>query len=259
MSPLKVCVFGGTSTSLEVCKWLQAKAVDFRLCVATDTGLEAAHAYKQHIRVGRMDEEAMGQWLSEEQFSLIIDAAHPYAEILHSTALSSADKFDIPVVRYDRESPADQFKENPYFHPVESAVEACAKIAELRTEKVLLTTGSKDLNLYKNALPLQKLYARVLPNLAAMEICSDLNFQLDEIIALKGPFTADFNRALYSELGVDTVVTKESGAAGGFIEKVIPCLDLKRHCVVITRPKIESDRYFSVVYTCSELESLLSL
>lgn len=258
MSLLKVCVFGGTSTSLEVCQWLQGKAVDFRLCVATDTGLEAAYVYEQHIRVGRMDTEKMVQWLSEEQFSLIIDAAHPYAEILHSTILDSASELALPVIRYDRESPAEQFRKNPYFHPVENASKACEKIRELGITEVLLTTGSKDLNLYKRALKQQKLYARVLPNLAAMEICSELNFQLNEIIALKGPFSADFNRTLYAELGVDAVVTKESGAAGGFIEKVLPCLDLNLHCIVITRPKIKSEKYLSVVYTCSELESLFS-
>ncbi len=258
MNLMKVCVFGGTSTSLEVCEWLQAKEIDFRLCVATDTGLEAAYVYKQHIHVGRMDSEKMVQWLSEEHISLVIDAAHPYAEILHSTILDSASELTLPVVRYDRELPAEQFRENPNFHPVESALEACEKIRELGTEKVLLTTGSKDLNLYKGALKHHKLYARVLPNLAAMNICSDLDFQLDEIIALKGPFSVDFNRALYAELGVDAVVTKESGSAGGFIEKVIPCLDLNLHCVVITRPKINSEKYLSVVYRCSELESLFS-
>ncbi|MCE0495671.1 precorrin-6A reductase [Vibrio salinus] len=257
MTPVKVCVFGGTSTSLDVCEWLNAHSIEFCLCVATHSGLESASAYEQNVRVGRMDEKAMADWVRQEAISLIIDAAHPYARVLHETIRHVAQKEAIPVVRYDRPPVATSCSQHPFFHPVRNPSEACQKLAELNAGRVLLTTGSKDLNTFRHLLPDVKLFARVLPNVAAMEQCAREGFLLDEIIALKGPFSAEFNRSLYRELNIDSVVTKESGSAGGFYEKVQPCLDMKRHCVVITRPETVTDDYVAVIYECSALEPIL--
>lgn len=46
----------------------------------------------------------------------------------------------------------------------------------------------------------------------------------------------DFNAAFYHQCRADVVITKASGAEGGYQEKVQPCLDAGIPCIVIARP-----------------------
>ena len=104
------------------------------------------------------------------------------------------------------------------------------------SERILLTTGSKDLAAWRAGLAEKTLLARVLPVPEVVQHCSDLGFGVGEIFALCGPFSAEFNAAFYRQCRADVVVTKASGAEGGYQEKVQPCLDAGIPCIVITRP-----------------------
>jgi len=254
----KVGVFGGTSSSLDVCDWLKNQSIDFRLSVATSTGLEVAKKFTQESHVGRMNKDDMIRWFRKQSFSLIIDAAHPYAQVLHETVIEAATVLQLPIVRFDRLSDIQTQQQNEFVHVVESVDEACKTITQLNPQRVLLTTGSKNLQTFCDNVSCSKLYARVLPNQDAIHQCVNSGLELDEIIAIKGPFSTEFNAALYKELSVDLVVTKESGSAGGFNEKVLPCLALGIHCVVIVRPTIDSENYKAIIYQCSDLSLILS-
>ncbi|CAM6963223.1 hypothetical protein KLMIMMO121B_16380 [Klebsiella michiganensis] len=102
--------------------------------------------------------------------------------------------------------------------------------------RVLLTTGSKDLARWRAGLGEKTLLARVLPVADVIAQCAGLGFGVGEIFALCGPFSAEFNAAFYRQCRADVVITKASGAEGGYQEKVQPCLDAGIPCIVITRP-----------------------
>jgi precorrin-3B C17-methyltransferase len=55
---------------------------------------------------------------------------------------------------------------------------------------------------------------------------------------MQGPFSADFNFALWSAWKVDCVVTKESGEAGGFGSKVEAADKLGIALIVVKRPPV---------------------
>ena len=76
----------------------------------------------------------------------------------------------------------------------------------------------------------------MLPVPNVVQQCSDLGFGVGEIFAICAPFSAEFNAAFYRHCRADVVVTKASGAEGGYLEKVQPCLDAGLPCIVITRP-----------------------
>ena len=57
------------------------------------------------------------------------------------------------------------------------------------------------------------------------------------IIAMQGPFSRALNAALYDQLGIRVMVTKDSGRAGGVEEKVIPALEREIHVILIDRPE----------------------
>lgn len=76
----------------------------------------------------------------------------------------------------------------------------------------------------------------MLPVADVIAQCAALGFGVGEIFALCGPFSAEFNAAFYRQCRADVVITKASGAEGGYQEKVQPCLDAGIPCIVITRP-----------------------
>jgi len=112
----------------------------------------------------------------------------------------------------------------------------------------MLTTGSKTLQVFtEKLLPLSdvRLVARMLPRLDNMEKCQQLGFPQKNIIAIQGPFTKEFDRALYKQYGVTVMVTKESGKVGSVDEKVEAAKELGLDIIMIGRPKIEYGTVYS--------------
>ncbi|MDW6005196.1 precorrin-6A reductase [Vibrio mangrovi] len=234
MSPNHVLVFGGTSDAVEICRMLEQYHIRYTLSVATPEGEAAAQSLTAPVIQGRMDSETMCAWIVEHRVDCVIDAAHPYAQILRETIVNAGMNSACPVIRYERPALHD-FIEHPLVIRVGSIAKACQRILP-EQQKILLTTGSKDLALFSRLLTDKTLYARVLPTSGVVAECESLGLGSDQIIAMKGPFSAAMNHALYDTIQPDVVITKESGQAGGFAEKVAPCIELGMTCIVIERP-----------------------
>ncbi|MCV9878048.1 cobalt-precorrin-6A reductase [Brenneria izbisi] len=240
-------VFGGTSDARLICQALEAAGEGYRLSVATETGRQLAGAIAGEVVVGRMDAREMANYLATRQVRWVIDASHPYAETLHRNVVAACRGLHIPLTRYQRPSDIDAI-EHPLLHKVSNLDAACA-VAEGLGPRVLLTTGSKDLAQYQRKLPGKHLLARVLPTSAVLAQCEMLGLGVEQIIAQCGPFSAAFNQALYEFCRPDVVITKESGAEGGYQQKVAPCLALNIPCIVVRRPVVsaEHDEWEQVV------------
>ncbi|CAM7218355.1 cobalt-precorrin-6A reductase [Citrobacter sedlakii] len=234
MSGGEVLVVGGTSDARAICQQLDAANVAYTLSVATPTGKQLAGDIKGQVRCGRLEQEQMVNWLKENGTRWVIDASHPYAEIVSRNIMRACEQAGVLLSRYQR---PEQLRDltHPLLYTVNSIADAC-EVAGRLGERVLLTTGSKDLANWRTGLPEKTLLARVLPVPEVIAQCSELGFGVGEIFALCGPFSAEFNAAFYRQCQADVVITKASGAEGGYQEKVQPCLDAGIPCIVITRP-----------------------
>ena len=93
--------------------------------------------------------------------------------------------------------------------------------------KILITTGSKELKEYTKIGNYQeRCFARVLSTKAAMEESVRLGFEGKHLIAMQGPFSEEMNLALLHQTRARYFVTKESGKAGGFEEKLKAARDV---------------------------------
>ncbi len=245
----KVHVFGGTSDAVAICQMLQQQGILYSLSVATDTGEEMAAGLNGSVYIGRMDVAKMKAFFDKRQPDLIIDATHPYACEVSLNVQQAVQDTRLPLIRYERATQIDSV-ENSLLIKVPDIETACVEVKKLG-ERVLLTTGSKDLAAYKKLLPEKKLIARVLPTIEAIEQCMAQGLGIGQIIALKGPFTQQMNKAMYQFYEPNVVITKESGKEGGYIEKIMPCLELGIACVVLCRPR---KFYQHIVSTISELK-----
>ncbi|OAT17956.1 cobalt-precorrin-6x reductase [Buttiauxella noackiae ATCC 51607] len=230
-----VLVFGGTSDARFICQILDDQRISYTLSVATAVGEALAGDIRGKIRVGRIDTDGIADWLVSHGVNWVIDASHPYAELLSQNITRACETVGVTLSRYQRRSELNDL-EHPLLHKVASLQEACA-VASQFGPRVLLTTGSKELAAYQQGLPGKTLLARVLPTSEVIAECEALGLGVDNIIAMRGPFTAQFNAATYEFCSPDVVITKESGAEGGYLDKVNPALERGIPCVVVTRPQ----------------------
>ena len=100
--------------------------------------------------------------------------------------------------------------------------------------------GQNTLNVYAQRIAPERLYARVLPTAASIAACEGAGIPQSHIIAMQGPFSAQLNDALYAQLQIAVMVTKDSGEAGGVSEKVLPALSRGIHVIAIRRPQEEN-------------------
>lgn len=248
----KIHVFGGTSDAVLLCQMLADLNLNFSLSVATEAGGETASGLTGKVCIGRMDVGQMQSFFIDEKIDLVIDATHPFAAEVSKNIIQATDDLALPLIRYERLTQID-LVENPLLIKVKDVAEACSE-AKKYGDKVFLTTGSKELPNYKKQLSEKTLIARVLPTVEVIQSCVDLGLGIGEVVAMKGPFTQAINKAMYEFYQPDVVITKESGAEGGYSEKVLPCLDLDIPCIVICRPK---QVYQNFVSTIEELKNHL--
>jgi precorrin-6x reductase len=88
-------------------------------------------------------------------------------------------------------------------------------------------------------------FARVLPPAASLAACLEAGIAEKRIVAARGPFGVEQNRALIRQFGVDVVVTKDGGAAGGFQAKRDAARLESCRLVVVGRPGPPSKNVFN--------------
>ena len=92
MSFGEVLVMGGTSDARALCQQLDAANVAYTLSVATPTGKQLAGDIKGQVRCGRLEQDEMVNWLKENGTRWVIDASHPYAEVVSRNILCACER-----------------------------------------------------------------------------------------------------------------------------------------------------------------------
>ena len=85
----------------------------------------------------------------------------------------------------------------------------------------------------------ERLYARVLSTPEVVKTCAELGFEGKHLICMQGPFSEELNVAMMRQIDAAYLVTKESGKAGGFEEKIRAAKKAGAKAVVIGRPSVE--------------------
>lgn len=245
-----VILFAGTTEGRLLANWLdQQPSVTGTVCVATEYGAELLTEKMplKHLKVhcGRLDEGEIEDFLEKEEPSLVIDATHPYAQVVTANIRKACEKYsDICLLRCLREESGDEAEndknskvsKNDIVH-VKNTAEAVRYLGE-KEGNIFLTTGSKELALWQE-LPdyIERIFVRVLPVEASVHICRELGYSGRHIIAMQGPFSEEMNYVQLKEFHCSYMVTKEGGDIGGFKEKIQAAKRAGAVSVVIDRSK----------------------
>ena len=239
----KILLFAGTTEGRNLAEFLEKNQIPTEICVATQYGETLLEEGKYlHVHAGRLDETEMEQQIQKQQITLVIDATHPYAVIVSQNIRRACSRTGTEYIRLARkETDASWKQEMEDVTEVASVAEAAAFLAK-KEGRIFAATGSKELSAYQVIPDYQdRVVARVLSTPEAVSECAMLGFSGKNLICMQGPFTEDLNVAMLRQAQASWMVTKESGKAGGFLEKLRAAKKAGAKLVVIKRPGERSE------------------
>ena len=195
-----ILILGGTAEARELAAALDAAGVPVMSSLAGRVARPRLPA--GDVRSGGFGgPEGLAHWLREHRAEAVVDATHPFAERISSSAAQACPLAEVPLLRLQR--PGWSAGEGDRWHWADDHGAAAAAIPALG-ERVLLTTGRQSLAAFASIADAWFLVRCVEP--PATPLPPRHRLLLD-----RGPYTVEGELALIDEHGIDVVVTKDSG------------------------------------------------
>lgn len=242
----EILIFGGTTEGRQLAEFCAANGIHAAVSTATEYGAGLL-PHSEYIRelVGKLDEQEISELLANGDYSLIIDATHPFARNVSAnirTACVDNGKKYLRLLRDESEVPCGRL-----FGSISEIVD----YLNTNSKKALITTGGNSLAEYTKVRDFQtRLTVRILPADGAGERCAALGFPPQNVILEKGPFTVSQNVEHIKKAKAEILVTKESGSAGGFPEKAEAAAQCGAELLTLKRPAEQG-------YSLSQIERMI--
>lgn len=229
----KILIFGGTTEGRELADFCGKNKIGAYISVTTDYGAQLI-SKSEHITVltGKTDGVRILDFIKNNGIKLVVDATHPYAVEATKNIQYACEAFNINRIRVIRKRTAVVWN-GRYFDDINLLVNYLNE----RSGNIFITTGSKELRHFCGIKNFRKrCTVRVLPIEKIICECELLGFDGAHIIARQGPFTEDQNIEHIKNADAVFLVTKDSGDAGGFNEKISAAEKCGAEILIIKRP-----------------------
>ena len=228
MKPAKLLIVGGSGEAADLARALAGDArYDVTLSLAGRTS-EPAPLPGRLLTGGFGGAEGLARVLAGEGFDRVIDATHPFAVQMKANAIKAARAAGVPLLAIRR--PAWVPHDGDRWIIVES-LEAAANAIGEKPRRVFLTTGRMELAQFRQAS--QHFYiVRSVEAPSPKELPPRV-----ELIAARGPFKFEDEKALLAERQIEVIVTKNSGGAGAEA-KLEAARALSLPVIMVTRPDL---------------------
>jgi precorrin-6A/cobalt-precorrin-6A reductase len=228
MASVHVLILGGTAEARELAELLVAGLPSLRVTSSLAGRVAAPRLPPGEVRVGGFGgSEGLAAWLRQHRVDLLIDATHPFAEVISRNAAEAAAQAHVPLLAVRR--PGWVPEPGDAWHVVDSLQEA-ARVLPGLGERVFLTTGRTGIGAFAGLDPLWFLLRSVDPPDAGVPVPARLRVLLD-----RGPFTVDGEVEVMRRHRIDVLVTKESGGSAT-AAKLAAARALAVPVVVVRRP-----------------------
>ena len=261
----KIWIFGGTTEGRLLAEYCSREKIEAWVSVASEYGeellqeelMESGNAgnpdlnhntclAKKNLKTvqassvikvlrGRMDRYQMEEFIRNQGIHLVIDATHPHARLVSEEIQEACGRTGVRLERCLR-AEGEQNKARDWVE-VDSIQEAVSFLSSV-SGVIFATTGSKELEVLCQIPDYQKrVYARVLPTSNVLKKCEKLGITGSHLIAMQGPFSTEMNTLFLRQTKAEWLLTKDSGRAGGFQEKVEAARENGTRVVAIRRPE----------------------
>jgi len=259
-----ILVFGGTTEGRKTIEALEEAGNPFYY--STRTGEQKVTLHHGMAISGTMDGDAMITFCQKHDIKLLVDAAHPFAEVLHQTVAEVAKSMNIPAIRFERIFP-ERDPDIVWLDGYENALRT------IKEKTLLATTGVQSISKLK---PLEergvKVMYRILPRESSIQSALQQGATHDQLCFYEqnaceahqepqnrhrrrrfadvdSPTSTMSIQRLWKEgegdVEYEAVLMKESGETGGFVEKVKDAKRMGMKLYAIKRP--ETPRIFHQV------------
>jgi precorrin-6A/cobalt-precorrin-6A reductase len=228
MKPAKLLILGGSGEAADLARALAGDArFDITMSLAGRTAEPALLPGK--LRAGGFGgAEGLARVLAGERFDLVIDATHPFAVQMKANAIKAARAAGVKLLAIRR--PAWVPRNGDRWIMVESLEAAADAIGE-KPRRVFLTTGRMELAPFRSA-PQHLYIVRSVEAPSPRELPPRV-----ELIAARGPFKLEDEKALLAERKIEVIVTNNSGGAGASA-KLDAARALSLPVIMVTRPDL---------------------
>ena len=214
-----ILVFGGTTEGRKAVEVLEEGGSPY--FYSTKTGEQDLTLHHGQRIDGALDAEAMQNFCREHDIRLMVDAAHPFAALLHQTIAEVSDALKIPAIRYER-----------IFPERDASLEwlDCYEQVPHDIKTLLATTGVQSITKLK---PLEaagiKVYYRILNRESSIALAQKQGATMEQLCYFEDPKDVPVE--------ADAILLKESGLSGGFQEKVDAAKAKGMRILVLKRPE----------------------
>lgn len=255
---MKIFLLGGTKDSTNIIRHVK-KNYDAYILTTTTT----EYGSKLAIEAGSDDtiarpllKDEIIKILKENDFDILIDATHPFAEHITQTSSSIANELKIPYIRFERPTINLENMDTSHIHYAESFEDAGKLIEdEFPDGNVLHFAGANTMADIVKHVSVERFYPRILKVESSIEKCDALNIDPNHIIPMTGAATKQENIDLIEKYDASVMITKESGEIGGVYEKIEAANEMDIAVIMIKRPKIEMLNKDDVVNDLDEFDS----
>lgn len=221
-----ILIFGGTTEGRIAANVCDAAGKSF--FYSSKNGDQEVQAEHLVPISGAMDAEAMRLFCLEKGVELIIDAAHPFADILHRNIASVG----LPCIRLERSSidiSADCVE------PVDSIENALLALPEHC--RVLALTGVKSAACLLPYLTKYDIKLRIMERSDSLRQIDALDFPRESILFYpEGGESRDELAKLIRKHQIQALICKDSGQSGGLLEKMEAAQECGCKLYLIPRP-----------------------
>jgi precorrin-6A/cobalt-precorrin-6A reductase len=222
----RVLILGGTTQARELAARL-AKRTDLEVIVSLAGRTKSPAPQPVPVRTGGFGGVAgLTGYLAKERIDALVDATHPYANIISANAAAAARQTGVALIAF-RRPPWRAVAGDRWIEAIDAA-DAVRRLGEHprhvfvtlgRSELAPLTTAPQHFYLIRSVDPVE-------PPLPLPHV----NYVTD-----RGPFSAADERALMSVHAIDAVIAKNSGGVATY-GKIAAARALNIEVIMLRRP-----------------------
>jgi precorrin-6A/cobalt-precorrin-6A reductase len=222
----RILILGGTTEARELAERL-AKRTDLEIVVSLAGRTKSPAPQPVPVRSGGFGGAAgLAEYLGKERIDALIDATHPYANIISANASAAARQAGVPLIAFRR--PPWRAGAGDRWTEAADVADAVHRLGEQprrvfvtlgRTELAALTTVPQHFYLIRSVDPVE-------PPLPLPHV---------SYVTDRGPFSAADDGALMRAHAIDAVIAKNSGGVASY-GKIAAARALGIDVIMVRRP-----------------------
>ena len=229
-----VLIFGGTTEGRIAVRVLDQAGTPYYYSTRGNAQqIECKHGTRV---AGGMDHDAMLAFCTTHDIRLIIDAAHPFASLLHATVGEVSGQLDIPVIRLERRYP----ERDDSLVWCDTFDEAIDYLETHDIRDLLALSGVQTIDKLRRYWEHHPCHFRVLDRDDSRDIAQRAGFPAENLLFWH---EGQDELTLFRQLRPGAILTKESGESGHYDEKITAARQLDIPVIVIRRPALPDTFY----------------